>query len=108
MGGGRAVATRRAGRAKPFTGGLHPLSRCDLLRANGKRPCRGNPRVRERAWPTPDQWLPLSRRGLAEGGIHRSAAAPRQAGGSGEGLALPRACFSPSRIAIWQGQVSKG
>ena len=53
--------------------------------------------------PPPDQFLLLSHCHLTGGGIRWEAAAPRQTGGPGEGLALPRAGFSPSSIAMGEG-----
>ena len=46
---------------------------------------------------------PRSPRPLTGGGIHREAAAPRQPGGPGEGLALPPISCSPSPIAMGEG-----
>ena len=77
------------------------------LRRGGRRDVRprgaaGGPRGRG------DDPRPAARIGLTGGGIRWEAAAQRQPGGPGEGSALPRAGFSPSSIAMGEGEVSIG
>jgi len=102
----RPSGSRRAAATREFEGGPSPppsqaipRSRRDLATpmgrgAVGAPPRNGQPGVRGRAWPSPDQGLPLSRR-LTGGVLHREAAAQRQWGVRGRAWPSPEPCVPP-------------
>ena len=94
----RREATARLSGTSGGPGNAPPLPPpSDMGASTGKPPRRRNPGTRGTVKPFPESVSPpLPSQGLTRRGIDQEAAAPRQPGGAGEGLALPRADCSPS------------